>query len=519
MTRVSSFVFRRLFFSFLSLTSLVCGCAPTSPFSETSEINSEDIQKIVRIGTYNIENFWDDNQTNTDETYAEYSSETSNWYAEGLISKKARNIAHAIALAGSPDVLGLQEIESGKNTSRTLELLKPNLEKQGYRYFALGQQQNTSPTSVTTAVISKYPILSNGSVVVEGDSSARDPQVVEIAVQSVKLRLYVNHWKSQRKTYAAEDTELKRIETAKLVAADISNVRASAPNIDIIVLGDFNSQYNEAQIEQRETGINTYLLSTGDERLMLQRQHVPQLYNLWFERPVEKRCSYSYKQKLQCIDGILVTDTLFDNSGLRLVPRSLEVIGRDGGQAQRQLLNANGAPFRWQVRMEFPEGKPYFRHQGVGYSDHLPLVASFYVQTLKQNPQKVVYESPSTTPDGPVVTIPEKVPSCENEEHKDFLTTESNDPNNLLSCFVLATQNQQNVFKLEKTADSMTYVYVNRAQVGVTLSHSTDQNEQKVLKESVGKSFTQLKGRLGWNRGLRTLFLDNLNSVTFLPPN
>lgn len=519
MARASSFAFRRLFLSVSGIAAFASACAPALSPSQSNEIKTEDPNKVVRIGTYNVENFWDDNATNTDEAYDEYSPATSNWYTEGLIAKKAKNTARAIELAGSPDVLGLQEIESGKNTSRTLEHLKPYLKKQGYRYFALGQQQDSNPTSVTTAVISKYPILSNSSVLVDGDSSARDPQVVEVSFKSAKLRLYVNHWKSQRQTTAGEDTELKRIETAKLVAADIAKARLSEPNTDIIVLGDFNSQYNEAQIEQRETGINTHLLSTGDERLMLQAQHVPQLYNLWFERPVEKRCSYSYQEQLQCIDGILVTDTLFDNSGLRLVPQSLEVIGRDGGPAQRELLNANGAPFRWQVRMEFPEGKTFFRHQGEGYSDHLPLVASFYIQTTKQNPKKIQYENPSTTPDGPVVNLPERVPSCENEEFKDFLTIEANDPKNLRSCFVISTQNTQSAFKLEKSADSMMYVYVNRTQVGVTLSHSADAEGTKALKESVGKSFSQIRGRLGWNRGLRTLFLDNVNSVTFLPDN
>ena len=74
------------------------------PVNLGQELNCQN-QKSISIGSYNIENLWDDDPNNS-KPYNDYSSQGSNWYKENIYKYKAEKVANAIAIAGSPTILG-----------------------------------------------------------------------------------------------------------------------------------------------------------------------------------------------------------------------------------------------------------------------------------------------------------------------------------------------------------------------------------------------------------------------------
>ncbi|NBO37835.1 hypothetical protein EBU99_04550 [bacterium] len=351
------------------VTSSLRYCAPGSSFT---------------VATYNVENFWDDNANNSGaNTYNEYKNGGSNWYSDQMYNVKAQRIADAIRMAGAPDIVAMEEHESANNTSRTLELLKPHLEALGYKFFALGQQNPNNPVAVTSAVVSKFPISKNerldfsmtndqvndvgpnNETVDSLNSSARDPQVVTIDVQGTPLRLYASHWKSRRGGPGAGDA--MRLAVAKLIKNDVDVQMQKTPGLDMLVMGDFNSYYDEEPLQNG-------MLSTDDKDSMKRDSSDPQMYNLWFELPAAERCSYMYNGQLQCIDHMLTSASLFDGKGIDLVEGSFQVVGHNGGEAAEKLMQSDGrTPKRWGMS----KGSNGVRFTGTGYSDHLPLVATF----------------------------------------------------------------------------------------------------------------------------------------------
>jgi endonuclease/exonuclease/phosphatase family metal-dependent hydrolase len=337
----------------------------------------------LTIATYNVENFWDDVPNNTKETYAEFNETISNWYKGKFYLVKAENIANAVAIAGSPDIVAFQEFENGNNSGKAMTFLAPLLEKQGYKYFEVGKQ--SPETSVTTAVASKCEILSKQESLSpppgKKELGFRDPQVVTLKVKGVIVRLYNSHWKSKRKSGNSDGGEM-RLETAALIKADILKFRSQNPEAEVISLGDFNSTQDEAPLLDGA--------SSGNYKNKLTAEPLaPFMHDLWFELDPQKRCSYFYKEAFECIDHILVSGAAFDRKGYDLATKdAVRIVGRHGTDKREQALllpDSSGKPMRWQSKKDYSQ--PYqpgvfndpesVTHFGKGYSDHLPLVAKF----------------------------------------------------------------------------------------------------------------------------------------------
>lgn len=488
-----------------------CG-AEGQHLNETVKLQSSAAPIRISIASYNVENMWDDVETNSTETYAEYSDKSSNWVSHRMYESKARHVAEALRIAGSPDIVGLQEIESAKNTSHSLDILKKQLQKQGYQYFALGRQTATNETSVTTAVVSKFPIVENTHLNFEGDSSARDPQVVTVDVNGQKLRLYNSHWKSKRGS--SDKTESQRLQIAKVIKADIDLQRNSNPNLDVLLLGDFNSEYNESQLKKKgPTGAVEGLNATGDERMMLQAAPSERLYNLWFELPENKRCSYSFDGKRDCIDNMLVTDSLFDNSAFQLVDNSLRIVGFGENPEERKLLNADGTPFRWQYRRYMKDKVFYTEHTGQGYSDHLPIVADFLVYPSQPFPQKLVRNSPSKTEFGPDKKFGDVVPVCKasRDPFLELGEDDFSDAKAFSQCFKLSEGN----LELYKNSTKNLAVKINGIELSLVLTRSFGENKDnmKKLNSYEGKNLWGIVGRVGWYNGNLAIFANSLSEI------
>jgi len=223
---------------------------------------SFDFTRTLKVSSYNVENFWDDLPHNSN-SYDDYSQSFSNWHSDKLAFKKAARIRTALLSAGLPDVVGMQEIESAGNKSQTLELLKPVLSDLGYTYYALGQQNEENPTAVTTAMISKYPIIENSRLdfIFTADElpeteqkdfsgASRDPQRVTVALpEGTVFSILNSHWKSKRDKSPVGDVMRKKI--ASLMRSHVDELyNADGTPAAAIIMGDFNADYREAPVQE-----------------------------------------------------------------------------------------------------------------------------------------------------------------------------------------------------------------------------------------------------------------------------
>ena len=277
--------------------------------------------------------------------YDRYLPNRDNWTTETL-NIKLRNISEVICEIDA-DIIGLQEIEN----SNALKLLQKSLKYYGcrYKYSAISHKKNSA---IKVALLSKIPIKTYRDVVVTKDLGIRDILESKFIVDGETIYIFVNHWNSKR------SPESKRIKSAIALK---KRVLSLPKNSQYILLGDFNSNYNEHKRVGR-TGINNILNSMlFRENEMKEDKFLH--YNLWLELLPYKRWSYNFYGDKQGLDAILLPPSLFDGRGIDYINDSFKVFKK------AYMFTKKGYVNRW----KYKKG----RHHGIGYSDHLPIFALF----------------------------------------------------------------------------------------------------------------------------------------------
>lgn len=242
----------------------------------------------------------------------------------------------------------------------------------------------------TCVVLSRFPIVDQRTHETDG---ARGILEVQVDVDGHPLHLFDNHWKSGASDPA---TEHARIGNAQVMRARLDEILAADPNADVIVGGDFNSQYNQKQRypQMPVAAINDVLRSQGDE-LALQLSGGPDLYNLWFELPNERRGSDVYKDEWGTLIQMLVTRGLYDFNGIQYLDNTFGVGAFPGLNADEQ----SRRPVRWQ----FADG-------GAGFSDHFPVFAMFRTVDDGRRDEWLMPANPSRTATGPAAGVAAPLP-------------------------------------------------------------------------------------------------------------
>ncbi|MDQ1325755.1 MAG: hypothetical protein QG564_879 [Campylobacterota bacterium] len=332
-----------------------------------------------KVVTYNIENLFDASYQGSE--YKQYIPGKHNW-DEHMVDIKLNHAAEVICDLDA-DIIGLQEIENGN----ILKKLQGRLEEVGcsYKYSAITTKQNTA---IQIALLSRYPIRAQKELVVNDTPNIRNILEVDVEVQGYPLKFFVNHWKSK----STGGWESKRIAYAKRLEKRIMSLPSDA---DYIIMGDLNSDY-DAYLTLNErlddangrTGINDVLRTVCDEKL-LQKHEIPKAqkgshYNLWQELPFAQRWSHKFYGNKSTLDHILLPAGMFDKKGIDYVNRSFKVFKAP------YLFTNQGYINRWQ----YDHGK----HKGKGYSDHLPVHASFdthpYVPDKNSQEHKAAVSKP-----------------------------------------------------------------------------------------------------------------------------
>lgn len=333
--------------------------------------------KNFTVASYNVENLFDD--VNQGSEYEDYKLNTHNWTSE-MSQIKLNHTAEAICDINS-DIIGLQEIEN-------IYVLRKLVAKLGecglhYKYSAITHKPTAA---VQVALLSKYPILQSHQIVTTPNGRNRDILESVINIDGKRLSIFVNHWKSKAK----DGKESARIKSATILSNYIKSI-----NNEYIILGDLNSRYNESErIEPRlndtngVTAINDIMKTTINNQLidksMVGRIGNGNHINLWSEVAPSKRWNHEFYGEKNTLDHILLPRTLFDNRGIEYVDGSFGVF------APSYLLSSNGRIAYWEMKKK--------QHTGEGYSDHLPIKATFTTTYINHNlkPTKVVKVGSST---------------------------------------------------------------------------------------------------------------------------
>ncbi|SFP37540.1 endonuclease/exonuclease/phosphatase family protein [Hydrogenimonas thermophila] len=336
------------------------------------------LAKDFRVASYNVENLFDLQRSGSE--YTEYIPFTKYGWNKRAFNIKVNNIAQVICDM-KPDIIGLQEIES----DYSLKALQIALKRCGLRmpYRAIA---NKKPSTVKTALLSKYPIIKKREIDPDGKLRSRNILEVLLNVAGRRLFIFVNHWKSR------SGAESRRITSAKALMKRLLKL---PKNSDYILLGDFNSNWDEYKTILRTprlndtngiTGINHILKTIKDDKLVTKFNiRWPYHYDLWLELPPEKRWSHNFFGKKSALDHIILPYGMFDNKGINYKDKTFHVF------KPNYLIKRDGSIFRWQV-----SEKGYGKHLNRGYSDHLPIYAEFTTKPFILTTKKVEVESPST---------------------------------------------------------------------------------------------------------------------------
>jgi hypothetical protein len=344
------------------------------------------------VVAYNVENLVDADGVTQ---FEDYQPEK---YSKADCLTKLQNISRVVAQfegGRGPDVILFAEIEVDFTPSKTPpdydamlaryaslkieEMLGPKFDREiadlpaeallakaladrgltGYHVIAaenIETAESTHPLAQKCVVFTRFPMKQVRS---HPTLDARAILEVQVDVDGAPLYLFANHWKSGA---SDPETEKIRVANAKTLRTRLDEILRTDPNADIIIGGDFNSQYNQKQRypKMKVTGINDILGSQGNELAVRGAQR--DLYNLWYELPAADRGSDTYRGEWGTLMQLIISRGLYDYRGVQYRNGSFGVAKFPGLNA-----DASGGPVRWSF-----DGPA-----GAGFSDHFPVFAKF----------------------------------------------------------------------------------------------------------------------------------------------
>src|SRR5690554_6142995 len=367
--------------------------------------------------TYNVENLFDADEFAIYDDYKPSDKQGNVQYTNIHILNKVKNAVHLLKQYNDgkgPDIIAMVEMESDYTPTKgkprwsneseflaqyantTLEkmlgeefdkiiadlpsellLLKGMIDGGMWDYeIAVGSSPKNDkglPTTVQKNVIySRLPIVKEKTIA-HPLQQARSILETWIKVNGAELAVFTNHWKSGA---GSDKMEVIRLQNAKVLRDRLDELLAENPNVDFVLAGDFNSDYNQkARYDFPTTAVNDVLKSVGDEQSVANAE-TNAAYNLWYEYPIEKRGSDTYRGYWGTLMQIMISPGMYDGEGVSYVDNSFE-----RGDFGFNTYSTSGEPRRWSSTFS-----------GSGYSDHLPVSMKFKLSTGKEvelvNPSK-----------------------------------------------------------------------------------------------------------------------------------
>jgi len=233
------------------------------------------------------------------------------------------------------DILGLCEVEN----SKVLNDLNKAYKDRDYSIIHYDSPDNRGIDNALMYDKDRFSIISSRAIenLLENGGNTRDILYVKGEYQNGVLHLFVNHWPSN---YGGREKAIpKRTSTAELIIEEIKILKKTDPLAEIILIGDFNENPDEDNIQ------------------MLEEIGLTSLMKPMIGKP--KIGTNVYRGKDYLYDQIIVNDQLKDSDNLSVLNKSVYIL--DLPKYRQQEGNYKHYPYR------FWAGN---RVLG-GYSDHL----------------------------------------------------------------------------------------------------------------------------------------------------
>ena len=292
-------------------------------------------EESLSIGFWNAENLFDliNDPTKNDDEFAIGGRKNVD---QTIYDLKIKNSSEVISDL-DVDILGLCEVEN----IDVLNDLNQAFPKRNYTIIHYDSPDNRGIDNALLYDKKRFSIISSKAIpnTLTNGSKTRDILYVSGEYQNSILHIYINHWPSN---YGGKEKAIpKRTSTAKLILEEIEKIRMQDVSAEIILLGDFNEDPDDLNIQMLE--------SVGLTSLMKPLLGKPKIG------------TYVYRGKDYFYDQIIINDQLQDEQGLSIVNNSLYIL--DLPKYRQQEGNYSHYPFR------FWAGN---RLLG-GYSDHLAI--------------------------------------------------------------------------------------------------------------------------------------------------
>jgi endonuclease/exonuclease/phosphatase family metal-dependent hydrolase len=333
-------------------------------------------KRELTILSWNVQALFDGEESGSE--YSDYAG-TTGW-SEEKYTARLTSIAKGIGRipSGFPDILALMEIENPK----TLRDLAHSLAGEGggkaqYRYDFFA---NVNGMSLGVGILSKVPLSQQRAHSYYGDFETTPRPVAELWVEAggTPLVLFVCHWKS--KLGGDKATESLRRASARLILRRTREIKAEAPGMPVLVLGDLNENHDEYYRQagryicallpddpqaaehaglygEDAASVQTdFLVVSGNKppRSLYFNGEIVSFYSPWGKEL--KNGSYFYGNAWETIDHVLLNAAFFDNLGWDF--NDCEVLNSE------PFADSRGTPNAYNART------------GGGLSDHLPLYLS-----------------------------------------------------------------------------------------------------------------------------------------------
>ena len=289
--------------------------------------------KPLSIGYWNVENLFDifDDPIKNDE---EFSIGGRKNVTQEIYELKIQQSAEVLRDL-NVDVLGLSEVEN----AMVLEDLNFAYKERNYKIIHFDSPDERGIDNALLYDPNYFKVVSSKPIpntLPSGDKT-RDILYVKGLYADELIHLFVNHWPSN---YGGREKSIpKRAATAQLLVREISSILSLNPSAEIILVGDFNEDPDEMNVQSLKTiGLNS---------LMEPMLGVP------------KKGTYVYRGEDLFYDQIIIHESRKDQEGLALVPNSTYIL--DLPKYRQQEGNYKHFPYR------FWAGNNLLG----GYSDHL----------------------------------------------------------------------------------------------------------------------------------------------------
>ena len=395
------------------------------------------------VASYNVENLFDLKNDNNE--YSEFIPNAHSQWNQRNFNIKLNNLIKVINDIDA-DIIALQEVENRD----LIQELKRKLPK--YNYYSFIKYPNSA---IGVGLLSKIQIKDNKHIDVKFSAKLFRPILETTFIfENIEFKVFNNHWPSKAVG------ESYRVQYAK----NLQDRLVKLPkDYDYILLGDFNSDYDEYLTFKKNqklnnsfgiTGINQILNTTFGDKFVTyddilkyeKRVH----FNLWLDLPTNERFSSKFREQNNTPDSILVPPSLFVTKKFSYIPKSFTVF-------KPNYLYENNIVKRWEI-----EGNKFNKiHKGEGFSDHLPIFAKFSINKEDTN---ILKKMQSNEDSNEISTISDLY-------QKEKLI----DPVNINDVIVIYKNDDKAIVKKEN--DRAIYIYTNAQELKVGYSYNLQINQ------------------------------------------